>query len=47
MRYIQEGADNQAPKKEKKEAPKKAGTKDYDYKNLEGGKKIPTQGGWK
>ena len=47
MRYTEAKVTEQAAKPEKKEVPIKAGSKDYDYYNLSGGKKIPTKGGWK
>ena len=46
MRYYESEATKKAPKKEKKEIPVKAGTKEYDYYNLSSGKKIPTKGGY-
>ncbi len=47
MRYLEEKASQAPAKPEKKDVPVKAGSKGYDYSNLAGGKKIPTQGGWK
>ena len=47
MRYIQPDPKAKPPKKEKKEIPVKAGTKEYDYYNLSSAKKIPTKGGYK
>ena len=43
MRYNESEANKKAPKKEKKEIPVKAGTKEYDYYNLSSAKKIPTK----
>ena len=46
MRYIQH--EDKPVKEPKKEKPAiKAGSKDYDYSNLSGGRKIPTKGGFK
>ena len=47
MRYSESEASKKAPKKEKKEIPVKAGTKEYDYYDLSSAKKIPTKGGYK
>ena len=47
MRYNESEATKKAPKKEKKEIPVKAGTKEYDYYNLSSAEKIPTKGGYK
>ena len=47
MRYSEEMATSKPTKDEKKDVPVKAGSKDYDYNNLGGGRKIPTKGGWK
>ena len=41
MRYNESEANKKAPKKEKKEIPVKAGTKEYDYYNLSSANKKP------
>ena len=48
MRFIEQGAQPAKEPKPSKEEPRTlAGSKDYDYSNLGGGKKIPTKGGYK
>ena len=48
MRYSEQQAQPEKPKKKPKEEPRVlAGSKDYDYGNLLNGKKIPTKGGYK
>lgn len=48
MRYNEQAAQPQKEEKAPKEEPRVlAGSKEYDYMNLSGGKKIPTKGGWK